>query len=166
MLLGFVRRVHPAVLLCLRGVDVSHGEDVFGGMAGSDELSKVQGAAVAVDDAAVDFEGADAGFRTGEAHVALDGEFCARTGGEAVDLADEDGREGAGEAEEADDGDVEVDHALAEGGVEGGGGGCEFVDVDVGDEDVGVGGGEDDNFWGSGADWRAVRKEYMSRMIL
>jgi len=57
---GFVRPVHPAVLLCLRGVDVSHGEDVFGGMAGSDELSKVQGAAVAVDDAAADFESADA----------------------------------------------------------------------------------------------------------
>lgn len=134
-------------MLCLCGVDVSHGEEVFGGTAGSDELGEVQGATVAVDDAAADFEGADAGFGTREAHVALDGEFCARAGGEAVDLADEDGGEGV---EEADDGNVEVGHALAEGGVEGGGGGCEFVDVDVGDEDVGVGGGEDENFWGSG----------------
>lgn len=134
-------------MLCLRGVDVLHGDEVFGGTARSDELSEVQGATVAVDNPAADFEGADAGCRTREAHVALDGEFCARTGGEAVDLADEDGGEGA---EEADDGNVEADHALAEGGVEGGGGGWEFVDVDVGHEDVRVGGGEDDNFGGSG----------------
>ena len=108
----------------------------------------MEGAAVAVDDATSDFEGADAGVGACEAHVELDGELGACAGGEAVDFADEDGGEGA---EEADDEHVKMYHICAEGGVEGGGGGGEGVDVDVLDVDVWVGGGEDDDFWGDGS---------------
>lgn len=107
----------------------------------------MQRAAVAVDDATSDFEGTDTGVGACEAHVELHGEFGAGAGGEAVDLADEDGGEGA---EEADDEDVEVYHVRAEGCVEGGGGGGEGVDVDVLDVDGWVGGGEDHDFWWSG----------------
>lgn len=68
--------------------------------------------------------------------------------------------------EEAEGGDVEFYRALVGGGVEGAGGGGELVDIDVGREDGGVGGGEDDDFRGSGCRLEAVGKLYLSRMIL
>jgi len=45
-------------------------------------MSEMQGTAIAVDDATTDFEGAEPGSGACEAHIALDGEFCARASAE------------------------------------------------------------------------------------
>ena len=130
-----------------RGVGAAGGQDVLEGAGAADELDEELDPAGAGEETEAHFELGQEGRGPRVADVGLQGDFVAGAAGAAVDLGDEDDGEGGEEGAAFED--LEADFGGVAGGGDGVGGG-EGVDVVVGDEEGGVGAGDDDDFGGGG----------------
>lgn len=145
-------------------VDGLGGEDVFHRAGFVGHLREELLAASAGEDAEAVFEKADGGIGAGEAHVHLQHDFVAGAEGTAVAFGDEDRFRQV--LEVARDGDVGADGLLFPGEQ----GWVDALDVAVHQEEVRVGGIENDDFggWGGavGGDQRLEEGEHILEEVI